>query len=162
MYQTRQKRQTRLSLNGSHAERLKVSLYVGNLDSTVNDHDLARAFVEAGKVLGSQIIRDRVSTKRSRGFGFVEMASRDNAEEAIAKLRMGEILKGRAISVRSHGSGNCRKSLRLNLIAQSDRTRTWRNRSTFKDRRAKNHSVRTALVRRLILNQYLCHEQSVM
>ena len=43
MYQTRQKRQTRSSLNGSHAERLKVSLYVGNLDSTVNDHDLRSA-----------------------------------------------------------------------------------------------------------------------
>jgi RNA recognition motif-containing protein len=97
MYQNRQKRQTHLSLNGSHAERLKVSLYVGNLDSTVNDHDLARAFVEAGKVLGSQIIRDH-DTKRSRGFGFVEMASRDDAEEAIAKLS-GRILKGRAIHV---------------------------------------------------------------
>jgi RNA recognition motif-containing protein len=97
MHDSRQKGQPRSSLDGGHPERSKVMLYVGNLDPTVNDHELARAFVEAGKVLDSQIIRDR-GTKRSRGFGFVQMAKREDAEEAIAKLT-GRILKGRAIHV---------------------------------------------------------------
>jgi len=72
-------------------------LYVGNLAWTVTDQDLQDAFSEAGKVDSSQVIIDR-ATNRSRGFGFVEMASDDAAEAAIKKLN-GRDIKGRPIRV---------------------------------------------------------------
>jgi cold-inducible RNA-binding protein len=72
-------------------------LYVGNLAWTVTDQDLQEVFSEAGKVDSSQVIFDR-ATNRSRGFGFVEMASDDAAEEAIKKLN-GRDVKGRPIRV---------------------------------------------------------------
>ena len=72
-------------------------LYVGNLAWTVTDQDLQDAFAEAGKVDSSQVIIDR-ATNRSRGFGFVEMASDDAAEAAIKKLN-GRDIKGRPIRV---------------------------------------------------------------
>ncbi len=83
-------------------------LYVGNLAWTVTDQDLQDAFAEAGKVESAQVIMDR-ATNRSRGFGFVEMASDEAAEAAIKKLN-GRDIKGRAIRVneaqaRSAGGG---------------------------------------------------------
>lgn len=83
-------------------------LYVGNLAWTVTDQDLQEAFSEAGKVDSAQVIMDR-ATNRSRGFGFVEMASDDAADAAIKKLN-GRDIKGRAIRVneaqaRSGGGG---------------------------------------------------------
>ncbi|MGH7839607.1 MAG: RNA recognition motif domain-containing protein, partial [Candidatus Binataceae bacterium] len=60
-------------------------LYVGNLAWTVTDQDLHDAFAEVGGVENSQVIIDR-ATNRSRGFGFVEMATDVAAEEAIKKL----------------------------------------------------------------------------
>jgi cold-inducible RNA-binding protein len=86
-------------------------LYVGNLAWTVTDQDLRDAFSEVGNVESSQVIIDR-ATNRSRGFGFVEMATDEAAEEAIKKLN-GRDLKGRAIRVneaqaRSGGGGGGR------------------------------------------------------
>jgi RNA recognition motif-containing protein len=83
-------------------------LYVGNLAWAVSDQDLRDLFSEAGKVESSQVIVDR-ETNRSRGFGFVEMASDEAAEAAIKKFN-GRDLKGRAIRVneaqaRSTGGG---------------------------------------------------------
>jgi RNA recognition motif-containing protein len=72
-------------------------LYVGNLAWTVTDQDLHDAFSEAGKVESSQVIIDR-ATNRSRGFGFVEMATDEAAEGAITKLN-GREIKGRPIRV---------------------------------------------------------------
>jgi RNA recognition motif-containing protein len=72
-------------------------LYVGNLAWTVTDQDLQEVFSEAGKVDSSQVIFDR-ATNRSRGFGFVEMASDDAAEAAIKTLN-GRDVKGRPIRV---------------------------------------------------------------
>jgi cold-inducible RNA-binding protein len=72
-------------------------LYVGNLAWTVTDQDLQDAFSEAGKVESAQVIMDR-ATNRSRGFGFVEMASDDAADAAVKKLN-GRDIKGRAIRV---------------------------------------------------------------
>src|ERR1700736_1132912 len=72
-------------------------LYVGNLAWTVTDQDLQDAFAEAGKVDSSQVIMDR-ATNRSRGFGFVEMATEEGADAAIKKLN-GRDIKGRAIRV---------------------------------------------------------------
>jgi cold-inducible RNA-binding protein len=83
-------------------------LYVGNLAWAVSDQDLRDLFSEAGKVDSSQVIVDR-ETNRSRGFGFVEMASDEDAEAAVKKFN-GRDLKGRAIRVneaqaRSAGGG---------------------------------------------------------
>jgi cold-inducible RNA-binding protein len=72
-------------------------LYVGNLAWTVTDQDLQDAFAEAGEVSSSQVIMDR-ATNRSRGFGFVEMATEEGADEAIKRLN-GLELKGRPIKV---------------------------------------------------------------
>jgi RNA recognition motif-containing protein len=63
----------------------------------VTDQDLQDAFSEAGQVDSSQVIIDR-ATNRSRGFGFVEMASDEAAESAIKKLN-GRDIKGRPIRV---------------------------------------------------------------
>lgn len=72
-------------------------LYVGNLAWAVTDQDLQDAFAEAGTVDSSQVIIDR-ATNRSRGFGFVEMASDEAAEAAIKNLN-GRDIKGRPIRV---------------------------------------------------------------
>jgi cold-inducible RNA-binding protein len=81
-------------------------LYVGNLAWTVTDQDLQDAFSEAGKVESSQVIMDR-ATNRSRGFGFVEMATDEAADAAIKRLN-GRDIKGRPIRVneaQARGSG---------------------------------------------------------
>jgi RNA recognition motif-containing protein len=72
-------------------------LYVGNLAWTVTDQDLQDAFSEAGKVESSQVIMDR-ATNRSRGFGFVEMATDEAADAAVKRLN-GREIKGRPIRV---------------------------------------------------------------
>jgi len=72
-------------------------LYVGNLAWTVTDQDLNDVFSEAGKVDSSQVIMDR-ATNRSRGFGFVEMATEEAADAAVKKLN-GREVKGRPIRV---------------------------------------------------------------
>ena len=98
-------------------------LYVGNLAWTVTDQDLQDAFSEAGKVENSQVIMDR-ATNRSRGFGFVEMATDEGADAAINRLN-GREIKGRPIRVNEAqargggGGGGSRPSFRtrpLNLI----------------------------------------------
>ena len=72
-------------------------LYVGNLAWTVTDQDLQEAFSEVGQVDSSQVIMDR-ATNRSRGFGFVEMATEEAADAAVKKLN-GRDIKGRPIRV---------------------------------------------------------------
>jgi len=72
-------------------------LYVGNLAWAVTDQDLRDLFSEAGEVETAQVIVDR-ETNRSRGFGFVEMATDEAADAAIKKFN-GKDLKGRAIRV---------------------------------------------------------------
>ena len=72
-------------------------LYVGNLAWTVTDQDLHDVFAEAGEVDSAQVIMDR-ATNRSRGFGFVEMASADAANKAIESVN-GSELGGRTLVV---------------------------------------------------------------
>jgi len=84
-------------------------LYVGNLAFGVNDKDLQELFAQAGVCESSAVIMDR-DTGKSRGFGFVEMASSDDAQKAIAQFN-GQDLKGRALKVneakeREQGGGN--------------------------------------------------------
>ena len=72
-------------------------LYVGGLPYTVAEDQLQALFSEHGTVESAKVISDRM-TGRSRGFGFVEMSSQEEAEEAIDKLN-GTALEGRTLTV---------------------------------------------------------------
>jgi len=72
-------------------------LYVGNLGYGVTDNDLLKMFEAHGTVESAQVIMDR-DTGRSKGFGFVEMKSDQEAQAAIAALN-GQDSGGRALTV---------------------------------------------------------------
>ena len=72
-------------------------LYVGNLTYGVNNNDLEQMFAAFGTVESAQVIVDR-DTGRSKGFGFVEMASDQEAQKAIEALN-GTQVEGRTLTV---------------------------------------------------------------
>ena len=72
-------------------------LYVGNLPYKCTDDELRELFSEAGAVASVQVLRDAV-TGRARGFGFVEMATDEAAQKAIAGFHQYE-MQGRALVV---------------------------------------------------------------
>ncbi|HWR33442.1 MAG TPA: RNA-binding protein, partial [Chitinophagaceae bacterium] len=72
-------------------------MYVSNLSFHTSDDDLRKLFEKFGAVSSAKVITDR-ETGRSRGFGFVEMASDNEAKEAIKGLNGTEI-EGRSMSV---------------------------------------------------------------
>jgi len=72
-------------------------LYVGGIPYRSTEDDLKKAFGEAGNVVSASIISDRM-TGRSRGFGFVEMATEAEAQAAIDKWD-GKEMDGRTLSV---------------------------------------------------------------
>ena len=72
-------------------------LYVGNLSYDVTDSALEQLFAAHGTVQSAQVIRDR-DTGRSKGFGFVEMSSDQEAKAAIAALN-GAQVGGRSLTV---------------------------------------------------------------
>ncbi|HLW68205.1 MAG TPA: RNA-binding protein [Gemmataceae bacterium] len=85
-------------------------LYVGNLSYGMTDNDLSNLFAAHGAVQSAQVIMDR-DTGRSKGFGFVEMESAEQAQAAINALN-GQEVNGRALTVNvarpreERGSGN--------------------------------------------------------
>ena len=72
-------------------------LYVGNLPFHATEELLSQRFAASGGVVSVSVVIDR-DTGRSRGFGFVEMASREDGEKAIAELN-GKELDGRELKV---------------------------------------------------------------
>ena len=72
-------------------------LYVGNLSYDLDKNDLQQMFAAHGEVTSAQVITDR-ETQRSKGFGFVEMGSDQDAQAAIAALN-GKSIDGRALTV---------------------------------------------------------------
>ncbi len=72
-------------------------LYVGNLPYSVSSSDLEQLFSQHGTVESAEVISDRM-TGRSKGFGFVEMASDSEAQAAIAALN-GQEHDGRPLTV---------------------------------------------------------------
>lgn len=74
-----------------------MNIYVGNLSYDVTEEDLKQAFSAFGQVESAKIIKDNY-TGRSKGFGFVEMAGRAEAQSAIDGLNDKE-LKGRTVKV---------------------------------------------------------------
>lgn len=74
-----------------------MNLYVSNLSFHTSDNELRSLFEQFGAVSSAKVIMDRESG-RSRGFGFVEMPSDNEANEAIKNLNQKEV-EGRAMSV---------------------------------------------------------------
>ncbi len=74
-----------------------MNIYVGNLSAEVTEDDLRQLFTEFGEIKSIKVISDRF-TGEARGFGFVEMASNQDATAAIEKLD-GKELKGKLIIV---------------------------------------------------------------
>ncbi len=72
-------------------------LYVGNLPYSANDESLKETFSAAGSVESANVIMDRM-TGRSRGFGFVEMSTDEDAQKAIEMFN-GKDMGGRALTV---------------------------------------------------------------
>jgi RNA recognition motif-containing protein len=90
----------------------RMNIYVGNLGSDVNESDLREAFEQYGKVMEVNLIMDR-RTGKTKGFGFIEMPEKEEAQKAIAEMNEMEF-KGSAIKVdeakpkTEHGSGGRR------------------------------------------------------
>jgi cold-inducible RNA-binding protein len=76
---------------------MSMKLYVGNLAFKTSSEDLQHLFAQAGTVESASVVEDR-DTGRSRGFGFVEMASKEEGEAAIAQFN-GKELDGRNLTV---------------------------------------------------------------
>ena len=76
---------------------MSKKLYVGGLPYSTNDEELKNHFSQAGNVETASVITDRM-TGRSKGFGFVEMASEEEAQKAI-EMFDGKDLGGRNIKV---------------------------------------------------------------
>ena len=76
---------------------MEAKLYVGNLPYSARDDSLQELFSQAGSVVSANVITDRESG-RSKGFGFVEMSSSEEAEKAIQMFN-GYSLEGRDLRV---------------------------------------------------------------
>ena len=74
-----------------------MNIYVGNLSYSVTEDDLRQAFEAFGQVASVSIIKDKFSNQ-SKGFGFVEMPSQEEAQAAISGMN-GKDIKGRAMNV---------------------------------------------------------------
>ena len=108
-----------------------MNIYVGNLPYSVKSEELREAFAPYGTVTSAEVIFDR-RTKRSRGYGFVEMADDEAGRKAIAalngsdfqgrELRVDESqpreqkierhAEGGAVARQQRGSGRCREHAR--------------------------------------------------
>jgi RNA recognition motif-containing protein len=74
-----------------------MKLYVGNLSFETSSENLQQLFAQAGTVESSTVVEDR-ETGRSRGFGFVEMSSKEEGAAAIAQFN-GKEVNGRSLNV---------------------------------------------------------------
>ncbi len=86
-------------------------LFVGGLNFATSNERLRELFAECGQVDSATVVTDR-DTGRSRGFGFVEMGSAEEAEQAISKYN-GQEIDGRRLQVekaKEGGAGGARRS----------------------------------------------------
>jgi RNA recognition motif-containing protein len=87
----------RKCLRRLNEERQRMNIYVGNLSFDTSESQLESAFASYGAVTSARLATDR-DTGRARGFGFVEMVNKAEAEAAIAGLN-GSQLGGRSLTV---------------------------------------------------------------
>jgi len=76
---------------------MSMKLYVGNLAFQTSSNELQELFAQAGTVESANVVEDR-DTGRSRGFGFVEMSSKEEGQAAITQFN-GKEINGRALTV---------------------------------------------------------------
>ncbi|MDT5122719.1 MAG: hypothetical protein QOC96_2201 [Acidobacteriota bacterium] len=76
---------------------MSMKLYVGNLAFQTSSDDLQQLFAQAGTVESASVVEDR-ETGRSRGFGFVEMSSKEEGDAAVTQFN-GKEVNGRALTV---------------------------------------------------------------
>ena len=93
-----------------------MRLYVGGLPYQTNENDLIRLFEEVGQVTEATVITDR-ETGRSKGFGFVEMATVEDGQRAITQLN-GSIFGERTLTV---NEARERQAVRSRSTYRSDR-----------------------------------------
>lgn len=74
-----------------------MNIYVGNLPYSTGDNELKDLFSQVGSVISARVITDR-ETNRSRGFGFVEMGSSEEGQQAISRFH-GYTMDGRNLTV---------------------------------------------------------------
>ena len=74
-----------------------MNIYVGNLSYETTEQDLRQAFEAFGQVTSANIISDKI-TGQSKGFGFIEMSAKEQAQAAIEGMN-GKEIKGRAVNV---------------------------------------------------------------
>jgi RNA recognition motif-containing protein len=75
-----------------------IKLFVVGFPLDINDEELIKLFTIQGEVISAHLVTDKF-TNRHKGFGFIEMADQDGADQAIANLH-GIVLKGRKITVK--------------------------------------------------------------
>ena len=97
-------------------------LYVGNLAFDTTDEALKRAFADCGEVLETKVVSDR-ETGRSRGFGFVVMATPEAAQTAISRMNGAEV-DGRPLRV-NEATDRPRRSDGVRSGPDGDRRRRW-------------------------------------
>lgn len=74
-----------------------MNIYIGNLSFDTTEQDLRQAFETFGQVTSANIISDKI-TGQSRGFGFIDMSAKEEAQAAIAGMN-GKEIRGRAVNV---------------------------------------------------------------
>lgn len=89
--------QTTTWLDSGNTRNASMDIYVGNLPYSTTDDDLRGLFAAHGEVASARVVIDRM-TGRSKGFGFVEMADRAQAQQAIDALNGYEV-EGRKLRV---------------------------------------------------------------
>lgn len=87
----------RIAKNGKGKKLMSMKLYVGNLSFDTSKNELQTLFAQTGTVESVSLIEDR-ETGRSRGFGFIEMSTKEEGAAAIEKLN-GQELGGRLLKV---------------------------------------------------------------
>jgi RNA recognition motif-containing protein len=110
---------------------MNTKLYVGNLPYSTDQHQLREAFARYGNVISAVVVSDR-ETGRSRGFGFVEFASAEEAQRAVEGTN-GLTIDGRSLKVNiahdnDRGAGPRRPHGNRNFgdrPARGDRPKRW-------------------------------------